>query len=164
MAVAGPTPDEGAWVREVLLGRLRAEPERGWSSARGAVLRTVRTAQRPSPPVLAAPLVGRDADDQDGVLLVSEQVLSVLVGRAVSAALPCVVTDVRIQLVGTELRGVRLRLRAGYGSRLHLLAGQVREVAVDVLAQALGGDLGAVLADTVVVVVDDVTPDDPRSE
>ncbi|MEO6880395.1 MAG: hypothetical protein ABI181_05490 [Mycobacteriaceae bacterium] len=147
-------------MTRAVLADLREEP--GWDAAQGGVLRAVRRSQRRSFPVLAEMVepAGSRVGDR---LLVSEQVLRVMLARAVAAALPCVVTDVRTELARTELRGLHLVVRAGYGASLHQLAAQVRTHALAAVAEVLGPQVAARVSAEVNVRVDDVTAADPRS-
>lgn len=147
-------------VSRAVLAELREKP--GWDAAQGGVLRAVRRSQRRSFPVLAEMAEPLAAGAGDRVLI-SEQVLRVVLARAVAAAVPCVVTDVRTELDRTELRGLHLAVRAGYGPSLHQLAGQVRTHALAAVAEVLGPQVAARVSTDVDVIVDDVTADDPRS-
>ncbi len=145
-------------MSRAVIADLRQEP--GWDAAQGGVLRAVRRSQRRSFPVLAEMAEPSVAGDR---LLVSEQVLRVMLARAVAAAVACVVTDVRTDLDRTELRGLHLAVRAGYGHSLHQLAAQVRTHALTAVAELLGPQVAAGVSAEVEVVVDDVTAADPRS-
>jgi hypothetical protein len=126
---------------------LRTADNPSWPDISGAVIATVRSAARSGWPVRAAlGDLGADADRASTSPVgpvreqtyVSERVIRYYVSKAMALHQGCALSNVRLDLDGTDLQGVTVDVVGAHGVDLARLGGRVRASVASLLGELLG--------------------------